>query len=132
MPDKEKVIAKLKKAAKQCDTVYLSPDPDREGEAIAWHISQILPPDTNIKRVSFNSITKDAVLKALSQSERDRPGAGQCTAGAPPAGPDRRIQDFPHPQSPDPERQRGHCFRRAGAVRGFETCRRPRKRDRSI
>lgn len=65
MPNKEEVIAKLKKAAKQCDVVYLSPDPDREGEAIAWHISQILPPGTNTKRVSFNSITKDAVLKAL-------------------------------------------------------------------
>ena len=67
MPDKEQVIAKLQKAAKQCETVYLSPDPDREGEAIAWHITQILPPKTKIKRVSFNSITKDAVLKALKQ-----------------------------------------------------------------
>ena len=66
MPDKEQVIARLKKAAKECDTVYLSPDPDREGEAIAWHISQILPSTTNIKRVAFNSITKDAVLKALN------------------------------------------------------------------
>lgn len=65
MPDKQDVIAKLKKAAKSCDTVYLSPDPDREGEAIAWHISEILPPNTNIKRVSFNSITKEAVLRAL-------------------------------------------------------------------
>lgn len=65
MPNKEEVIAKLKKAAKECDVVYLSPDPDREGEAIAWHISQILPPGTLTKRVSFNSITKDAVLKAL-------------------------------------------------------------------
>lgn len=65
MPDKEKVIARLKQAAKECQTVYLSPDPDREGEAIAWHISEILPPKTNIKRVTFNSITKDAVLKAL-------------------------------------------------------------------
>lgn len=65
MPDKEDVIAKLQKAAKECDTVYLSPDPDREGEAIAWHITQILPEDTKFKRVSFNSITKDAVLKAL-------------------------------------------------------------------
>lgn len=65
MPDKEQVIKKLKKAASECDTVYLSPDPDREGEAIAWHISQILPEKTNIKRVSFNSITKEAVLKAL-------------------------------------------------------------------
>lgn len=65
MPDKEKVIQKLKKAAKEADTIYLSPDPDREGEAIAWHITQILPKDCNIKRVSFNSITKEAVLKAL-------------------------------------------------------------------
>lgn len=65
MPNKEEVIAKLKKAAKQCDVVYLSPDPDREGEAIAWHIMQILPPNTVTKRVSFNSITKDAVVKAL-------------------------------------------------------------------
>jgi DNA topoisomerase I len=67
MPDKDHVIKRLKKAAKECGTVYLSPDPDREGEAIAWHISQILPPQTNIKRVSFNSITKDAVVKALDQ-----------------------------------------------------------------
>lgn len=65
MPDKQEVIAKLQKAAKKCDTVYLSPDPDREGEAIAWHISQILPPNTKIKRVSFNAITKEAVLTAL-------------------------------------------------------------------
>lgn len=65
MPGKEEVIAKLKKAAKECDTIYLSPDPDREGEAIAWHISQILPPNANIKRVSFNAITKEAVLTAL-------------------------------------------------------------------
>jgi DNA topoisomerase I len=65
MPDKKEVIAKLKKSAKECDIVYLSPDPDREGEAIAWHISQILPEGTKIKRVAFNSITKDAVREAL-------------------------------------------------------------------
>lgn len=65
LPNKEEVIARLKKEAKQCDIVYLSPDPDREGEAIAWHINEILPPNTNTKRVSFNSLTKDAVLKAL-------------------------------------------------------------------
>lgn len=65
MSDKSEVIQKLKKSAKACDIVYLAPDPDREGEAIAWHIAQILPPDTPIRRVSFNSITKDAVLKAI-------------------------------------------------------------------
>ena len=65
LPNKEEVISQIRKAAKQCDVVYLSPDPDREGEAIAWHITQILPSGTNYKRVSFNSITKDAVVKAL-------------------------------------------------------------------
>lgn len=70
MPDKEGVISKLQKAAAQCDVIYLCPDPDREGEAIAWHIAQILPPNTVYKRVTFNSITKEAVLKAL-QSPRE-------------------------------------------------------------
>jgi len=65
MEDKKQVIAKLKKAAKECDIVYLSPDPDREGEAIAWHISEILPKGTEYKRVSFNAITKDEVNNAL-------------------------------------------------------------------
>lgn len=65
LPEKKEVIEKLKKAAKQVEMVYLSPDPDREGEAIAWHISQILPKNTKIQRVSFNSITKEEVQKAL-------------------------------------------------------------------
>ncbi|MBB64259.1 MAG: DNA topoisomerase I [Waddliaceae bacterium] len=65
LPDKKQVIDNLVKAAKQCDTVYLSPDPDREGEAIAWHIAHILPKGTNIQRASFNSITKEVVTKAL-------------------------------------------------------------------
>lgn len=62
---KEALVSKLKKAAKECETVYLSPDPDREGEAIAWHIRELLPPKTLCKRVSFNSITKEAVTEAL-------------------------------------------------------------------
>jgi DNA topoisomerase-1 len=62
---KKELIAKLKKAAKSCEVVYLAPDPDREGEAIAWHISQLLPANTVIKRVAFNSITKEAVREAL-------------------------------------------------------------------
>ena len=65
LPDKEEVIARLKKAAKLVDIVYLSPDPDREGEAIAWHIASILPKGTKFKRVTFNSITKEAVSEAL-------------------------------------------------------------------
>jgi DNA topoisomerase I len=65
MDDKKKVIESIKKAAKNADTIYLSPDPDREGEAIAWHILSILPPKKNIKRVTFNAFTKETVLAAL-------------------------------------------------------------------
>lgn len=70
MPDKKDVIDKLKKAAKECDQVLLSPDPDREGEAIAWHISNILPKGTKFKRIVFYSITKSEVLKAV-ENPRD-------------------------------------------------------------
>ncbi len=69
LPDKKEVVSKLKKAAKECDTVYLSPDPDREGEAIAWHIASLLPAKTNIKRAAFNAITKEAVLDAINNPE---------------------------------------------------------------
>lgn len=64
---KKDVIERLKKAAKEAEIVYLSPDPDREGEAIAWHIAQILPKNTKYKRVTFNSITKEAVKEALAE-----------------------------------------------------------------
>lgn len=66
LPEKKDVIARLKKAAKEADVVYLAPDPDREGEAIAWHIASILPEGTKIQRTTFNAITKDAVLEGLS------------------------------------------------------------------
>lgn len=65
LPDKKEVIERLKKAAKHVDVVYLSPDPDREGEAIAWHIASILPKGTKYRRVTFNAITKEAVSEAL-------------------------------------------------------------------
>lgn len=65
MPDKKEVIKKLQDAAKKVDIVYLSPDPDREGEAIAWHIANILPKGTKYKRSAFQSITKNAVQDAL-------------------------------------------------------------------
>lgn len=64
---KREVVADLKKAAKGADIVYLAPDPDREGEAIAWHIAEVLGKDAKeIKRVTFNEITKPAVLRALA------------------------------------------------------------------
>ena len=65
LPEKKELIAKLKKAAKESSTVYLAPDPDREGEAIAWHIASILPKGTKLKRITFNAITKQAVEESL-------------------------------------------------------------------
>ncbi len=63
---KGKVIRELKKASKEVKNIYLGPDPDREGEAIAWHIAEeIGDADKNIYRVLFNEITKKAVLDAL-------------------------------------------------------------------
>ncbi|MES2273184.1 MAG: type I DNA topoisomerase [Chlamydiota bacterium] len=66
MADKKEVIKKLQDAAKKVDIVYLSPDPDREGEAIAWHIASILPKGTKMKRAPFQSITKDVVQESLA------------------------------------------------------------------
>ncbi len=79
IPGKEKVLAKLKKLALSADNIYLAPDPDREGEAIAWHLAEELgdankgkkkkkkegdAPD-RIRRVTFNEITKRAVQEAF-------------------------------------------------------------------
>jgi DNA topoisomerase-1 len=63
---KGKIIRELKKASKEVKNIYLGPDPDREGEAIAWHIAEeIGDGDKNIYRVLFNEITKKAVLDAI-------------------------------------------------------------------
>ncbi len=63
---KEKVIAEIRKSAKSVTNVLLAPDPDREGEAIAWHLSeQIKDVNPNIQRVLFNEITKKGITEAL-------------------------------------------------------------------
>ncbi len=64
---KGKIIQDIKKSAKTVDTVYLAPDPDREGEAIAWHLAEeIRPSNGNIKRILFNEITKRGITDALA------------------------------------------------------------------
>ena len=66
IPGKEKVIKELKKASKEADAVYLAPDPDREGEAIAWHIAEEIDGGSNkVYRIAFNEITKTAVLDSI-------------------------------------------------------------------
>ncbi len=65
-PGKEEVIKKLQAAAADSDGVYLATDPDREGEAIAWHLAQILAlAEDEPNRITFNAITKNAVLEGL-------------------------------------------------------------------
>lgn len=63
---KEKTVKALIAAAKKSKMIYLAPDPDREGEAIAWHLAAVLGGDGKIKRVEFNEITKTAVLHAIA------------------------------------------------------------------
>jgi DNA topoisomerase-1 len=65
---KEKVVAALKKSIRQAEAVYLATDPDREGEAIAWHITQAagIPRGTPIYRVEFSEITRNAVQQAIA------------------------------------------------------------------
>lgn len=73
IPERREVIKKLKAAAKKADTVYLASDPDREGEAIAWHLSEALG-ISNIKRIRFNEITRSAVREAIEQANDINPG----------------------------------------------------------
>ena len=68
----KKVIKDIKELAKNAKNLYLAPDPDREGEAISWHLEKLLRMDSklntlSIKRITFNEITKEAVTKSLEK-----------------------------------------------------------------
>jgi DNA topoisomerase I len=66
-PEKREVVRKLKKAAEKMSHIYLASDPDREGEAIAWHIAEELAgPDKEVSRIIFHEITKKAIEEALA------------------------------------------------------------------
>ena len=65
---KEALIRELKEAAKESDTVYLATDPDREGEAISWHLKYLLDlNDQKARRVTFNEITKNVVQESIAR-----------------------------------------------------------------
>ena len=71
MSDKKELIKELKAAADESDMVYLATDPDREGEAISWHLAQILKLDMNAEnRVYFNEITKTGVKNGMSNPKK--------------------------------------------------------------
>ena len=66
IPDKKKVVSKLNELAKRSDKVYLASDPDREGEAIAWHVRELLDvDDSKVFRIEFNEITPKSALSAV-------------------------------------------------------------------
>jgi DNA topoisomerase-1 len=67
-PDKKKVVTDLKKKLKDADEVLLATDEDREGEAIAWHLVEVLKPKVPVRRMVFHEITKDAIARALEQT----------------------------------------------------------------
>ena len=67
-PDKKKTVAQLKKALKDADELYLATDDDREGEAIAWHLQQVLKPKVPVRRMVFTEITREAVTRALDNT----------------------------------------------------------------
>src|SRR5207245_5256633 len=86
--EKAKTLAEIKRAAKASERVLLATDPDREGEAIAWHVASQLGNGGSgkVRRVLFHEITKDAVAQALAhpldidQRQADRQQAGRATA----------------------------------------------------
>ncbi|HEY8409087.1 MAG TPA: type I DNA topoisomerase [Gaiellaceae bacterium] len=67
-PDKKKKVSELKKLLKDADELLLATDEDREGEAIAWHLNEVLSPKVPVKRMVFHEITKDAIDRALQQT----------------------------------------------------------------
>lgn len=70
-PEKKKIVAELKKSIKDADMVWLASDEDREGEAIAWHLFEVLNlKEEKTRRIVFHEITKDAILQAI---EHPRP-----------------------------------------------------------
>ena len=80
LPDKRKVVDELSKLSKKVDTVWLASDEDREGEAIAWHLAEVLElPVDKTKRIVFHEITKPAILHApycgRRSNRRSRPAA---------------------------------------------------------
>src|SRR6266849_3534617 len=67
-PDKKKRVSELKKLLKNADELLLATDEDREGEAIAWHLLEVLKPTVPVRRMVFHEITKDAINRALGET----------------------------------------------------------------
>ena len=66
--DKSKIVSQLKSLIKKAEILYLATDPDREGEAIAWHLVKLLKPSIPVKRLSFHEITKSAIQESFEHT----------------------------------------------------------------
>ena len=129
LESRKKVIKELKDAAKDVTDIYVATDPDREGEAIGWHLIQELKgKKRKFHRLTFNEITKKAVNEALDASARDRREDGRRAARPPRARSTRRLQDQPAALGQGPPRpERG-----TRAVGGAEAHLRSREGDREV
>ena len=81
-PGKTAQVRKLKDLLKDAKDLYLATDEDREGEAISWHLNELLKPKVPVHRLVFHEITKEAIHEALEHPRQDRrrPGAGAGSA----------------------------------------------------
>ena len=130
---RKKVLKELKDAAKESDDIFIATDPDREGEAIGWHLAEELGAGNRkkIRRLMFNEITKRGILSALEHPTDHQQADGGRAAGAPRPRSSRRLQDQPHPLgqgSPRPERRtravgRAETRLRSRSARSTRSCR---------
>ena len=89
---KDKIIKEIRSEIRKSDFVYLATDPDREGEAISWHIKELFKlKDKNSRRVTFNEITKQAVRSGIENPRDIDYRSGERAAGAPHSRPNRWL-----------------------------------------
>lgn len=106
LPGKEKVVSELKQLAEKADHIYLATDLDREGEAIAWHLREVIGgDDARYSRVVFNEITKNAIRQAFNKpGEQEISEEGRCRGKywQPHVENDKKHCTFAHPVSGKP------------------------------
>ena len=91
--DKASIVKELKAAASKAENVWLASDEDREGEAISWHLAEVLNlPIQDARRIVFHEITKPAILNAIKNPPRHRHKPGRRTASTPRARPYSGLQ----------------------------------------
>ena len=113
IPSRKKVLKELQDQAKKVDAIYLAADPDREGEAICWHLAEALKgSNQNFHRVMFNEITKSAIEEAFGIAGFDRRVQGRGPAGPADPGPPGGVQAVAAALGQGPSRDLG----RAGPI----------------